>query len=390
MEADTLFLALIRSCMTGTDLSQEEKAAVTFPLFKQTLLMGRKQDLGHLIYVAAERQGVLPIPADERERDFLNFAERQKDMATVRYIDLDTETAHIRSVLTRIGVEHIFLKGAVLRDLYPEPWLRTSCDIDVLVHRQDLPRAVEALTADGYTRTGDVQYHDVVLQCGRVCLELHHNIMENTASLDTVLARVWEYAELTDGCEKTLQTPFFVFHQVAHAAYHFIHGGIGFRPFIDLWLLEQQGYDEEKVRALCREAGIERFFDRMRTINACCFDNMPLDANSRDVLDFVVCAGDYAAVDSGDRAAMRAGQTKRWRQIFRYIFVPYRELITIYPAARHRILVPFFQVRRWFDRLFVQKKGKAARRRMRQMRSHDRATLEKTASLKQKAGLTDL
>lgn len=388
MEADTLFLALIRSRITGTALSDREKAAVTFPLFKQVLLMGRKQDLGHLIYDAAERQGVLPVADDDRRQEFLRFAARQRDIAEVRYIDSETETAHIRSVLTKAGIEHVFLKGTALRDLYPEPWLRTSCDIDILVHREDLPHAVEVLTADGYTRQGDVQYHDVVLQYGRVCLELHHNIMENTESLDTVLSRVWDFMEPTDDCGKKLQPSFFVFHQIAHAAYHFLHGGIGFRPFIDLWLLKRRGYDEEAVRLLCREAGIERFYDRMRAINACCFDNMPLDADSRDVLDYVIYAGDYAAEDDG-REAMRAGREKRWRQIFHYIFVPYRELVVIYPAARRKILVPFFQVRRWFDRLFVQKRGKAARRRMKRMKSHDKATVKRMAELKQKAGLPD-
>jgi hypothetical protein len=48
------------------------------------------------------------------------------------------EFERICLVLEKAKIPHIPLKGSVLRKLYKEPWLRTSCDIDILVQEETL------------------------------------------------------------------------------------------------------------------------------------------------------------------------------------------------------------------------------------------------------------
>ena len=73
------------------------------------------------------------------------------------------------------------LKGSVLRASYPQDWMRTSCDIDILVHREDLERAVELLVEKKQYRREVTNLCDVSLYApSGVHLELHYDlVLEN-------------------------------------------------------------------------------------------------------------------------------------------------------------------------------------------------------------------
>lgn len=64
------------------------------------------------------------------------------------------ETAEVLDALAARGIETIVLKGAALaHTLYPEPWLRTRSDTDVLVRAADRQAAFAVLDQLGYRRS---------------------------------------------------------------------------------------------------------------------------------------------------------------------------------------------------------------------------------------------
>ena len=83
--------------------------------------------------------------------------------------NLEYELEHIKSVFEKNKIEYILLKGSVLRNYYPEPWMRTSCDIDILVHDEQLDKAVKVLTQTGYRVEGNKHYHDLICTLRAVC-----------------------------------------------------------------------------------------------------------------------------------------------------------------------------------------------------------------------------
>ena len=72
-----------------------------------------------------------------------------------------------------------------------------------------------------------------------VTIELHFSLEEGVENLDNLLLDAWNYATLKG--EKTHQyqfsNEFLIAHHVCHMAYHFINGGCGIKPFIDLKIL---------------------------------------------------------------------------------------------------------------------------------------------------------
>ena len=53
-----------------------------------------------------------------------------------------------------------------------------------------------------------------------------------------------------------------MFYVIAHMSHHFAHGGLGMRPFIDLWLLlHNTEFDIDIVKKMCNECGILKLFE---------------------------------------------------------------------------------------------------------------------------------
>lgn len=92
---------------------------------KNIFLLSKKHDLAHM---AGDALLKLNCCNSETKKKF------QKEVITsvYRFEKLEITLADIRNSL---DVPFIPLKGAVLRQLYPEKWLRTSCDVDILVKK---------------------------------------------------------------------------------------------------------------------------------------------------------------------------------------------------------------------------------------------------------------
>ena len=65
--------------------------------------------------------------------------------AVYRYERINYELNCLTEALNQAEMPFIPLKGSILRQYYPEPWMRTSCDIDILVREEDIDAATQAI-----------------------------------------------------------------------------------------------------------------------------------------------------------------------------------------------------------------------------------------------------
>ena len=274
-------------------------------------------------------------------------------MSVYRYEQSQTEIKKITSILTELKIPYILLKGPRVRKYYPEPWLRTSCDIDILIHEEDLDLAINGLVEKcSYTKQ-ERNYHDVPLVSpNNILLELHFNIKENMDNLDKVLIKVWDYSSPVgkDNClEYEQSNEFFFFHLLAHTAYHFQHGGCGIRSILDLYLIHHQmPYNNEKLRMLCREAKIETFYEYVIQLSEVWFGESSYTPVTSAMEEYILHGGTYGTKDN----SIAMEQTKQGGGHTRYIrvriFMPYKTLKIKYPILKkHKYLTPVYQVVRW-------------------------------------------
>lgn len=273
--------------------------------------------------------------------------------AVYRCEQLKLELECVSSIFEKEKIKHIPLKGAVLRNYYKKPYLRTSCDLDILVRKEDFERACSALLGAGYSIKSR-SAHDVTLvgELGQN-LELHFDLVEEGRANNSIeiLSTVWDNVRPKENCEYCLQMSdaFFYFYHIAHMAKHFEDGGCGVRPFIDLWILDRIDSADTLGRdELLSRANLLVFANSMRKLSRVWLDGEAADELSLKIQDFILQGGIFGTVES--RVAIRKkSKCGKIGYMLSRAFVPYARLKRYYPILeKHRWLTPFMQVRRWF------------------------------------------
>lgn len=373
-ESTKLLFSLLRSALCNTKLSEEDKTALSKEQIEKLLALAEKHDVSHLLAWALKQNGLLARKDGDKEKLILK--------AIYRCEKLKYALSELSEVLEKEGIPYIPLKGSVLRSYYPEEWMRTSCDIDVLVHEEDLNRAAEAIINTlQYQTDGKRHYHDLSLfSPNGVHLELHHNIQENMENIDSLLLRVWEHAyrEYPDGF-KYRQTPeFFMFHHIAHMSYHFVGGGCGIRPFVDLYILQNKmEFDDATVRVYCRQCGIEKFYEQVRYLSDVWFGEKEHTELSQKMERYVLSGGVYGTL-ANRISAQQGKKGGKFGYALSRIFLPYDSLKYSYPIlTKHKWLYPAMQVRRWCRLIFYGR----LRRSMNELRVNAKLTKDQSQNI---------
>lgn len=392
-----IFFALIRSAILGDfpvaasargnrqALTEDDLKRLTSDDLQQLYALAEKHDLAHLVGHALFRGGLI----DQASSWYQPFQKAQLK-AVYRYEQSRHELMKIEEILEEAQIAYMPLKGAVVRDYYPEPWLRTSCDLDVLVQEEDLDRAVEALCRAGWSAKAKKAYHDISLySAGGVHLELHFNIKENKDVLDRVLEAVWAHSAPESGQAYRYRqsNEFLLFHLLAHMSYHFTDGGCGVRSFLDIWLLRRAlTWDDAALRRLCAEAQILKFYEAVLALTDVWFGGSAHTELTRQLEAFVTSGGVYGS--TANRVMVNQAQTGgRLQNLRDRIFMPFGKLKTMYPVLqRHGWLCPVFEVVRWAQ-ILASGRGRHAVHELKLNQSSSKEQVQEAGALLEKLGL---
>jgi len=303
-------------------------------------------DIAHLIAVALEKHELLP------DDDIGAAFRKQKMLAIFRREQIDFEEARICELFEKKEIAYIPLKGAIIKKFYPQPWMRTSCDIDILIHPQQIDLAIAALTEEyGYVHTGYNNRDHSLLSKSGVNLELHYYLISNDERLNPLLLRAWDYASSEKGGYRyKFSDEYFLFHTIAHAQYHFMEGGCGARCLIDLWLIGQDlKFDEGRLYELLDECGSVGFYKGLLELIGVWFEGKPHSELTLMLEDYILNGGMFGSrFNQGSSGEHKGGNWLKY--IYSRIFFPREKLERIYPKLKDRgWLLPYYQVKRWFN-----------------------------------------
>lgn len=368
------FITLLRCGLRGTAPSPELAEVLTPEMLSKLYTVARKHDLIHLLALALKNGNILG--EDEISKKFLKGMFR----AAKRYEKAKYEEQCIYELFAKNKIAYVPLKGAIVEEYYPEPWMRTRGDIDILVEEKDVEKAQELLVSSLHYDVREKKYHDILMFApSDVCLELHFSIMEQKENIDPVLARVWDYVVpmKDDTFQSSMSPEFFAFHMLAHMSYHFTFGGCGARYIIDMWLLEQSGtYDKEKVRELCEQAGILRFAEYVWKLANVWFGEEEHDEISKLMERYILAHGTFGTKKSKIMAQRVKGKGQ-FRYIWGRMFMPYENLCIIFPQLKRRpILYPYYSVKHW-GKVLREKREKAVVREMNLNREMKQSSIDK-------------
>lgn len=349
---EVLFLLLRRALGQKTEIGVSFDAADWVALYR----MAGEHDLSHMLGPVA---GELLASASEEIR----FKLRKKHLLSVsRYAQQQYEYERILSLFEENAIAHLPLKGAVLRELYPDPAMRTSCDVDILIKSEELARA-KALLLDslGY-KEGETGTHDVAFHgTSDVRLELHFTLNEPDFTVSPVLSEIWDRLIPEEGCRYRyrMTNEQFVFYHLYHMAKHFAAGGCGIRPFMDLWVMKgHMAYDEDTVSGYLDAVGLCLFSYSADALCEVWFGGASHTPITERMEAYLLDAGAYGTREN----LMAIRQNKnggKFGYLMKRMFPSSSALAHAYPVLKkHRLLYPICLLRRWFGFLFCKNKSR--------------------------------
>lgn len=336
---------------------------VSMRFFIDLFRLSKKHDIAPIVGDALNKCGAfehLPVDIEESEREAIAKIKTKFDeqifTAVYRYENINNELKEIRRVLSESKIPFIPLKGSVIRQYYPEPWLRTSCDIDILVKEADADKASKALAEHLQYKINEKGQHDISLfSLSNIHVELHFKLMDIEFKQVSALRDIWSGGEITpvSGYEYRMSKELFLLYHIYHMAKHFVHGGCGIKPFIDLWIIKNKiGFDGGKAQKMLQESGLLAFYERSIDLMGVWFEGKPHNSVTQEMEDYILQGGVYGTLEQ-QLAMSQNKKGGKFRHLLSKIFLSYEQMKVYYPSVKKcPIMFPFYQVRRWFRILF--------------------------------------
>lgn len=382
-----MMMELIKCETLGVPLNDSYKIPLSDKEINALYEISKAHDLCHVVGSAMIKYGLI-----EAESPIFEKFNNQILKAVSRYERINHELISICDALENAKIPFIPLKGSVLRAYYPEPWLRTSCDIDIYVQAERLKDTIKTLENELGFKAEGAWINDVSLYSpSGVHLEIHYSDNDNKQTEVFVLKSVWENSVPKDGkkYQTLMSNEYFYLYHIAHMVKHFVSGGCGIRPFIDSVLIqERMPIDWDKFNNLLEKFGYNKFKEGCDKLIRVWFGDLEHDEDTLRMQHYLLKAGVY-----GDREnwinmqKTKQGSTKK--HVLSRIFISFEELRAKYPQlGNRRWLAPIYQVRRWF-RVFRPSVYKRSMNEVKMTSSVSEETKREVMTMLNKLGLDE-
>ena len=315
--------------------------------------LAKHHDVAHIVAYAVKKYG---IKCDEETAKKLD---KKYLVSIFRYQHQMYDLSVILNAFEEAGIAHIPLKGSVLRAYYPQQWMRTGCDIDILVKEEELDRAKDTLVKIGYN-AGFKMTHDILLESpGGTHVELHFDLIEKDKhGPDTVLEEFFNDASAKEGKTYHLESSpeMFIYYHIRHMAKHIVNGGCGIRSLLDLYVIKSRiSYDEDRLFELLSEGGFLKFAKTVFALSDAWFAGGKMDELTERVANYIASGGIYGNIENMV-AVKTTKKGSRAGYILHRIFLPYEELRFSYPSLTgKKWLTPVYWVARFFRIVFSKR-----------------------------------
>lgn len=341
---------LLRSAIYGVKLTEEEYSLYSSELLPDLQQLCKRHDILHLLILGLKTNGLIP----KEDMGMLQHILK----AVYRVERMNNEYENLCDILEKARIPFIPLKGSVIRSYYPEIWMRTSCDIDILVHEENIERVKSILVNEhGYIYNKEDPHDISFFTPQNIHVELHHKLIEERFGYESamLLKDIWDMVSIREKYDFWYEMPdeIYYFYHIAHMAKHFEHGGCGIRAFIDLVILDNiQGAEKDKRDRVLEKGNLLKFADNVRKLSRIWFENEEYNPFFEQIEEYIVRGGAYGNKENYVivQQQKRGG---RMKYALSKIFLPYNLLKYHYPILqKHRWLTPVMEVRRWFRLAF--------------------------------------
>ena len=307
--------------------------------------------------------------------EYITRDEKQKDLIQ-----------RTNRILNDHKIDHIYLKGARLKKMYPNSYMRGMGDIDILVKEEDMERVNSVFKSNAILLNTPSLAHDLYRDINGFIIEVHPRIHNDfNGKYGDFFKTPWDHSFLIDVHEFQLKPTFELIYLLYHLAKHLESSGIGLRSILDIGIFIQhheKSIEQHDLLQQLTNAKMLKFYSTIIFMTEHLFGiKTHMKTNNffmSDVLidqftDYLVSSGIHGQGENFNTMVPRISNSKnrersRFGILLRIAFPKYKHLAVMYPSLKRCFLLyPYFCLVRWSKLIF--KNNRASRRKLKLMRS---------------------
>lgn len=166
----------------------------------------------------------------------------------------------IKKIFEENQIAYFFVKGLEVSKYYPQPYLKTMSDSDIVIHRENRDKAKMLLEQEGFLfyESGLAEWKFVK---NNIHFELHYALLyedEFNKGLNDDYPQYfnccWEYVK-----DNRLDDSFHFLFMIIHLRKHIFYQGAGFRLFLDMAFFLKADLDIKWIKKQLRQLKLESF-----------------------------------------------------------------------------------------------------------------------------------
>jgi hypothetical protein len=295
---------------------------------------------------------------------------RQYMIVSVKYSVLfETVYREVSLALANEKIKNIVVKGPIVKRYYPDTDLRTMGDIDLVIHKDDMPKAKKVMLQLGFEECESGSIDEWKFERNNVPVELHEDLTSEDFGTGVDYKQEMQYIfnnvknldeyiqELTDECH--------LVYLIVHIAQHLLSAGCGVRQILDIALV-LKNCDIDMVEVYTTLDRL-KLTDLAHTIFYLCnvwfgvkCEDYVIDENLYETISEYILSGGvfgFAADREANKQLRNSMQEKsKLKIIFKYAFPPVEEMRAYVVWFRNKpsCLLPIAWIYRWIKHFGIE------------------------------------
>lgn len=354
-------LELLRSALNNTT-SKEKPEDVSW---NAVYALAHKHSVTALAFFAIQKLKNPP------EQELFQIWQTQNSKILVKGENQENELALLSDCFEKNAIAYMPLKGSVIRDLFPLPYLREMSDLDILIPVEKLQQACQLCETMGYRTNSRVEHHIELHKLPYMSIELHSGLIASFYEYYEYYKDPWTKAyRYNNDYRYAMRNEDLYLYFLTHAAKHYFNSGTGIRSVIDIYVFNRAYRPSMDTRYIAQELkklNLERFARQMEQLAQYWFAENRTKASDdvKEMQSYVLSSATYGTKSNRDanqiRRYMQKGKSEDGAKTAMYlhmVFLPCDEMQLMFPILKKApVLLPFCWIARWFRIILTKPKS---------------------------------
>lgn len=201
-----------------------------------------------------------------------NLIDQDYTTQIIRDTNQNIEIEKILNLLEQNKIKTLVVKGILMKDIYPQNYMREMCDFDILIDANHFKQASQAIENIGYQKQYNHEKHLVLEKIPFMLVEIHRKlVLEKDVIGYDYFNNVWPLCTQYKNYENIYQLDIdnaYVFC-IIHLLTHFKFTGIKIKDILDVYLYNETYKDVlnyDKLSQIFKDLQIQDFAENMKKI----------------------------------------------------------------------------------------------------------------------------